>query len=289
MARFPLCFITDEFTQDFALAASTARDLGYQALEVRTAWDKNVVDLSDAEILELRAVADQAGLRILSVASPVFKCTHPEGGAIDHRFEQDAFHAAHTFDDQDRVLRRAIQAALALGAPIIRVFSFWRTLEPQRLFGHIVESLARACDLAARHDLAIGLENEHACNIATAAEAAPVLRALDAPNLGLVWDPGNSYMAGETPFPDGYSLLPARRILHVHAKDGVRNDAGDRVLWGPLGEGRVGWQPQIEALARDGYQGAFSIETHWTGPGGNKFEGSRICALNLKRLVEATG
>jgi hypothetical protein len=28
-----------------------------------------------------------------------------------------------------------------------------------------------------------------------------------------------------------------------------------------------------------------SLETHWGGPGGNKFEGSRICALSLKRLV----
>jgi sugar phosphate isomerase/epimerase len=287
MARFTLGFITDEFTQDFELACRTARELGYQGLEVRTAWDKNIVDLSDAQIGELRRLAAAHGLRILSIASPVLKCTHPEGGAIDHRFEQDAFQAAHSFDEQDRILRRAIQAALALEAPIIRVFSFWRTVEPQRLFGHIVEALARAADLAARHNLQIGLENEHACNVGTAAEAAPVLRALDATNLGLVWDPGNSYMAGATPFPDDYSLVPAWRIIHVHAKDGVRNAAGDRVVWGPFGEGQVRWRDQIQALARDGYRGAISIETHWTGPGGNKFEGSRICAQNLKRVVEA--
>jgi sugar phosphate isomerase/epimerase len=289
MPRFPLAFITDEFTQDFELACRTAQELGYQGLEVRTAWDKNIVDLADAHIAGLRRLADAHSLRILSIASPVFKCTHPEGGAIDHRFEQDAFQAAHRFEDQDRVLRRAIQVALALNAPIIRVFSFWRTVEPQRLFGHIVAALAPAVDLAARHNLRIGLENEHACNIATAAEAAPVLRALDASNLGLVWDPGNSYMAGATPFPDDYSLVPVSRIVHVHAKDGVRSAAGERVIWGPLGEGRVRWQEQIRALARDGYQGAISIETHWTGPDGNKFEGSRICAQHLKRMVEAAG
>jgi hypothetical protein len=28
-----------------------------------------------------------------------------------------------------------------------------------------------------------------------------------------------------------------------------------------------------------------SLETHWGGPGGNKFEGSRICAQNLKKLA----
>ena len=286
MTRFPLAIITDEFTPDFELAARTAVELGFQALEPRTIGGRNIVDLSDDEVLELRRIADRHRLQIVSIASPVFKCTHPQGGQIDHRFEQDAFHAAHTFDDQDRLLRRVIQVALALDAGIIRVFSFWRTLEPQRLFGHIIESLAQAVDLAARHNLLIGLENEHACNIATAAESAPVLRTLDAPNLGLVWDPGNSLMAGETPLPDGYALLPASRIIHVHAKDGVRTPAGDRVIWGPLGEGQVGWPAQIEALARDGYPGAISIETHWTGPDGNKFEGSRICAQNLRKMVE---
>lgn len=289
MALFPLTFITDEFTQDFDRAVTTAVELGYQGVEIRTAWDKNVVDMDDAQIGALRRIADRGGIRILSIASPVFKCTHPDGGSIDHRFEQDAFHAAHQFSDQPRVLDRSIQVALALGASIVRVFSFWRTMEPQRLFGHIVESLAGAIDTASRHGLRIGLENEHACNIATAAEAAPVLRTLDAANFGLVWDPGNSYMAGETPFPEGYSLVPVARILHVHAKDGVRSAAGDRVIWGPIGEGEVGWQAQIEALARDGYRGAISLETHWGGPEGRKEEGSRICAMKLKEMVAACG
>ncbi len=289
MENIPLAFITDEYCQDFERALRAANQWGYSLVEVRTAWDRNIVDLGDDQVQTLRRLAEAAGVGIVSIASPVFKCTHPEGGSIDHRFEQDAFHAAHQFSDQPRILDRSLAVACELGARIVRVFSFWRTMEPQRLFGHIVESLAGAVDRAARRGITIGLENEHACNIATAAEAAPVLRTVDNPSLGLVWDPGNSYMAGETPFPDGYTLLPKERILHVHAKDGVRNDAGDRVLWGPLGEGRVGWQAQIEALARDGYRGAISIETHWGGPGGNKEEATGICAGLLKRMVVGGG
>lgn len=287
MARFSLAFITDEFCQDFERAVATAVELGYDAVEVRTVWDKNIVDLSPAQIARMKAIAGGAGIRILSIASPVFKCTHPEGGPIDHRFEQDAFHAAHTFADQPRILERSIEVARELGAGILRVFSFWRTMEPQRLFGRIVESLAGAIEKAGRQGILIGLENEHACNIATASEAAPVLRALNGPHFGLVWDPGNNYMAGENPFPYGYSLLPKERIVHVHAKDGVLNAARDRVLWGPFGEGEIDWKGQLEALARDGYRGAVSLETHWAGPGGRKEEGSRICAVRLKQMVEA--
>jgi sugar phosphate isomerase/epimerase len=281
-----LAFITDEFTQDFERAVATAAELGFQALEVRTVWDKNIVDLSDDQVGQLRKIAAEARLDILSVASPVFKCTHPQGGAIDHRFEQDAFHSAHQFEDQQRILARSIQVAVELGAPLVRVFSFWRTVEPQRLFGHIIEALAEAVDRAGRAGLSIGLENEHACNIATAAEAAPALRTIDSPHLGLVWDPGNSYMAGEIPYPHGYSLLPVPRILHVHAKDGVKNATGDRVLWGPFGDGEIDWRGQIQALARDGYRGAISLETHWGGPDGRKEEGSRICARRLKEIVD---
>ena len=289
MGHFALAFITDEFCPDFARAVSIAVELGFPWVEVRTAWGKNIVDMGDDEIGRLRRAAEGAGIKILSIASPVFKCTHPDGGAIDRRFEQDAFHSAHQFADQPHILERSLQVAGELGAQIVRVFSFWRTMEPQRLFGRVVESLAGAVDLAARYGVQIGLENEHACNIATGAEVAPVLRTLDDPHFGLVWDPGNAYMAGESPYPHGYSLLPASRIIHVHAKDGLRSAAGDRVVWGPLGEGDVDWKGQLEALARDGYRGAISLETHWGGPGGRKEEGSRICAARLKEMVESCG
>jgi sugar phosphate isomerase/epimerase len=133
--------------------------------------------------------------------------------------------------------------------------------------------------------LIIGLENEHACNIATGAEAAPILNAIQDASFGLVWDPANSYVAGETAYPDQYDLLPAGRILHVHAKDGIMPEGSDRMEWGDIGAGKVNWKGQLSALARDGYTGMVSLETHWGGPGGDKCKGSTICAKSLQRLV----
>ena len=58
---------------------------------------------------------------------------------------------------------------------------------------------------------------------------------------------------------------------------------------GTLGEMSIDWKGQIGALVRDGYRGAFSLETHWTGPGGDKLQGSIICGRTLKQMVtEAT-
>jgi len=285
MANFPVAVITDEFTQDFEQICQTARELEIPGLEVRTAWEKNVVDMTDDEIREIKRLAEKYGRTICGVASPVFKCTHPEGGEIDHRFEQDAFHAAHTFEDQPRILARAVQICDMLDAPILRVFSFWRTVEPPKLHDHIVASLRQAIEAAAPVGVKIGIENEHACNLATGAEVAPVLEAVVDPTLGLVWDPANSYVAGAVAFPDDYEKVPKGRILHVHAKDGVMDTSADRMQWGDIGAGKVDWPGQLAALVRDGYDGIVSLETHWGGPGGDKFAGSTICAKSLKRLV----
>src|SRR5215467_3497656 len=58
-----------------------------------------------------------------------------------------------------------------------------------------------------KQKIKLDLENEHACNIATAAESVKLLAAIQDPYLGLNWDPGNAYAAGEKPYPNGYQLL----------------------------------------------------------------------------------
>lgn len=285
MANFPVAVITDEFTQDFERVCRTAVEMGIPALELRTIWDKNIVDMNDEEVHQVEYLAKELGLKVVSIASPVFKCTLPDGGDIDHRFEQDAFHSAHIYEDQPRILARSLELANVFEAPIVRVFSFWRTVEPAKITSRIIEALQGAIEKAAAAGVKIGLENEHACNIATASESAPVLDAIQHPNFGLVWDPANCYIAGEVPYPDGYGRLAANRILHVHAKDGVLAPGSDRMTWGDVGAGEVDWTGQLSAMVRDGYAGMVSLETHWGGPGGDKFKGSTICAKSLQRLV----
>ena len=285
MANFPIAVITDEFTQDFERVCRSAVEMGIPALELRTIWNKNIVDMNDEEIRQVEHLAQEFGLEVVSIASPVFKCTLPDGGDIDHRFEQDAFHSAHTYDDQPRILERSLELANIFEAPIVRVFSFWRTVEPEKITSRIIEALQGAVEKAAAAGVKIGLENEHACNIATASESAPILDAIQHPSFGLVWDPANCYIAGEVPYPDGYGRLLANRILHVHAKDGVLPPGSDRMIWGDVGAGEVDWTGQLSAMVRDGYTGMVSLETHWGGPGGDKFKGSTICARSLQRLV----
>ena len=195
------------------------------------------------------------------------------------------FASSHTWADQNALTDRAFEIALRTGAKIVRVFSFWRVVQPREVFERVVDALQDLSDKANQHGLVIALENEQACNVATAQETACVLAAVDHSNLQVVWDPANSYISGERAFPSGYQVLEAGRIAHVHVKDCKLHK--HIPSWHPLGEGDIDWEGQLRALAEDGYKGYLHLETYWPGPDGDKLEGSRICGERLRIMCEA--
>lgn len=271
--------ITDEFSPDLAIATAAMKELGMKGAELRVVNGKNIMDLTDAELDDAISLVRKAGLEVIAIASPILKCTLPDAPPVDERFQQDIFASKHTFADQPKLAQHAFEIAKRTGAKVVRVFSYWKVIDPPAVFERVVDALQDLADQAAKHDLIIGIENEHACNVATAHDTARVLAAIDHPNLKVVWDPANAYVSGEEPFPNGYEVLDSRRIAHVHAKDCTMD--GHKALWCALGEGDVDWTGQFAALKEDGYNGYVHIETHWGGPDGNKIEGSRICGRNL--------
>ena len=283
--KLGLAAITDEFSPDLEVALRVMQEIGMSAAELRVIWGKNIMDLSDDELERARDMIGSRGLKVVSIASPIFKCVLPNSPPVDGRFQHDVFASKHTFDDQRGLAERAFRIAKMFGAGIIRVFSFWRTVQPEKCLEGVIAALSELADKAEAQGLIIGLENEHACNVATARETARVLERVKQAALGVVWDPANAYVAGELPYPDGYGRLPSRRIVHVHAKDCHLD--GHTPVWGPLGTRAIDWKGQIAALIRDDYAGYLSLETHWQGPGGDKLEGSRICGWNLRGLASA--
>jgi L-ribulose-5-phosphate 3-epimerase len=284
MQHFAIAAITDEFaTDDLDVALGAMSEIGMTGAELRVVAGRNIIDLTDDEVARARARVEAHGMRVLSIASPLLKCVLPDGPAIDERFQQDVFGSAYTFEDQPRLTRRALEIAEKAGAGIIRVFSYWRTVDPDAIHDRVAQARGELADQALDRGLIIGLENEHACNVGTGAEAARMLRSVDHPALKLIWDPANAFVLGETPYPAGYATLPADRIVHVHAKDCVMS--GTKPVWGPLGEMSIDWRGQVAALVRDGYRGALSLETHWRGLDGDRLQASIICGRSLRELV----
>ncbi len=276
--------ITDEFSPtDLDAALKPMHSIGMTGAELRVVFGKNIMDLTDEEVTRATDMCGAKKVSILGIASPILKCVLPGGPAVDTRFQQDSFNAKYTFDDQQRLLDRAFRLCEMTGAKMIRVFSYWRTVEPTACFDAVVEALDGLAKQGAKQGVTIGIENEHACQIGTAAESRAILDAVAHENLKLVWDPANALVAGEDPFPHGYGLLPVDRIAHVHVKDCHMD--GHTPIWGPVGTRHVDWKGQIAALVADGYRGYLSLETHWPGPDGDKMLGSTICGWNMRGLA----
>jgi L-ribulose-5-phosphate 3-epimerase len=283
---FRVAIINDEISQDFGHACEIAsREFGMQWIELRGMWNKNILNLDANEVAEARRILDKFQLRVTDIASPLFKVDW-KGAPLSKFGQHGDFHADFTFDQQDEVLERGIELAKTFQTDRVRCFDFWRLDDQAPYRAAINEKLLESANKAGKKGITLLLENDSGLNTATGAEAAKVLDAVKSPYLMLNWDPGNAAASGERPFPDGYKLLPKDRIGHCHCKDAVKKGNGS--AWAPMGAGMVDWLGQFEALKRDGYHFAVSLETHWTG-GGTPEKSSRQSWAGMKDLLQKAG
>ena len=280
---FRVSIINDEISQDFDRSCEVAaHEFGMGWIELRGMWNKNIVNLDSAQVAEAQRLLKKFNLRVTDIASPLFKVDWPGAPRSKYSTATD-FHASFTFAQQDEVLERAIEMAKAFGTDRVRCFDFWRLDDQAPHRKAINEKLLDAAGKAGQKGITLLLENDGGLNTATGAEAAKVLGAVQSPHLMLNWDPGNAAAWGETPYPDGYNLLPKDRIGHCHCKDAVKH--GTKYDWAPMGKGIVDWAGQFKALKSDGYHFAVSLETHWNG-GGTPEESSRQSWAGMKKLLQ---
>ena len=288
-SAFRVAVINDEVGQDFGRTCEViAREFGLEWIELRGMWNKNLLNLDANEIAEARRILEKYKLRVTDIASPLFKVDWP--GAPKSKFSPKAaqFNADFTFGQQREVLDRSIALAKAFQTERVRCFDFWRLEEPAPFRAGMNERLLTDALLAGKQGVTLLLENEPACNTATAAEAAKVLDAVKTEYLLLNWDPGNAASRGEIPYPDGYALLPKERIGHCHCKDVTKKADGKEYEWAAMGRGLIDWRGQFAALKHDGYKLGVSLETHWRGAGTAE-ESTRQSWAGMKDALQNAG
>jgi L-ribulose-5-phosphate 3-epimerase len=265
---FRIAVINDEVSQDFGRACEViSREFGLEWIELRAMWNKNILNLDAKEVAEARRILEKYKLRVTDIASPLFKVDWPGAPKSQYSPKGAQFNADFTFGQQTEVLERSIELAKAFQTDRVRCFDFWR-LEDQKPYRAAMNARLLADALiAGKKGVTLLLENEGACNTGTAAEAAKVLAEVQTPSLMLNWDPGNAAARGEKAYPEGYALLPKERIGHCHCKDVTKKADAKGYDWAAMGQGIIDWTGQFEALKRDGYHFAVSLETHWRGSG----------------------
>ena len=233
----------DEISSDFTKQCEVAAGLGLKYVEVRSAWGTNILDLDDAQLASVQTIMADHGLSVSSIGSPIGKIF------IDEDFEPHL-----------QRMRHAGEVANLLGAPYIRIFSFFIRpgSDPD---GHRQEVLARMRALAEvgeDADVILLHENEKEIYGDIARRCLDIVESVGSDHLRLAWDPANFVQVGvRRPFSEGYAMLRPH-LEYVQIKDALTAD-GTVVVAG-AGDGQV--VETVRALRDDGFDGFFSLEPH---------------------------
>jgi sugar phosphate isomerase/epimerase len=245
--------------------------MGY--MELRSVWNTNVLDLTDDELDRVKSATAQRGIRISSIGSPIGKVpvTDPFGPHLE-RF------------------RRALYAADVMGAPYIRVFSFFipEGQKPERYREEVIDRMGIMAGEAEDSGVTLLHENEKEIYGDVPRRCLAILAGVGSPALRAAWDAANFVQVGVSPYNEGYaSLRPF--IEYVHVKDA--HFGSDTVV--PAGEGDGQLPETLSALRASGYDGFFSLEPHLASAGTySGFSGPELfrkAAGALKALLRKQG
>ena len=257
-----LGIITDEVSPDLSkVLASFYPKYGLKWAEIRNltldGQNKYVYKTATSDELKMvRKQLDDANIKLSVLDTGIYKIVLPGTKALGDN-ASDLNPVQGEYERQLDDLKRAADAAHALGTDRVRIFTFKRIQDPDSIFGQIVDNLHKAIEVAKQHGIILLVENEFDCNTGTGAETAKLFKAISDRTLMHNWDPGNCFEAGEEPFPKAWDQLDHSRILHIHLKDAVGKE------WAPIAGGKIDFIGQFKALKAMKYSHTMSLETHY--------------------------
>jgi L-ribulose-5-phosphate 3-epimerase len=275
--------VTDEIATTPADAIQFARQYGLRLLELRNVPGQKIhyAKLPEADLQAAAREFREDGLKVSFLNTGFYKFALPGTEAVrkrtetpeerDKRIEREKM----TFDNRLDEVRKAARAAQILGVNQMRVFTFARVAEPAKIEQRIADVIGEMAEVAGREKVRLLIENEGSCNVGTSAELASMLKLLPSKWVGLNWDPLNGVGLKETPYPNGYALLPKKRIGNVQLKGHSLLDPARKLDWPAI----------FAALERDGYKGNVGLETHYFD--GTMMEKSHLSMKEILRIVES--
>ena len=233
---------SDEISPDPREQCQVASGLGLKYLEIRSAWNVNILDLDADQLAILQETLQEFDLAVSSIGSPIGKIR------IDEDFEPHLERMQHAAD-----------VARQFDAPYIRIFSFFvpEGDDPDRHRDEVLRRMRALTDVAAQNEVVLLHENEKDIYGDIPQRCLDIVTSVDSHSLRLAWDAANFVQVGVRPFTEGYALLRPY-VEYVQIKDARLADAS--VVVAGAGDGEV--VETIRALRADGFDGFFSLEPH---------------------------
>lgn len=216
-----------------------AARLGARAVEIDARGELRPRELSQTGLRQLRKLLDDLGLKVAAV-----------GFRTRRGYD--------TIDDLEARIRgtkEAMKFAYDLGSNVVvNQVGPVPTDEQSPAWQTMIEALS---DLG-HHGHHVGALLAAETGTESGADLKRLLRALPEGAIGVNFDPGNLVVNGFSS-SDAVTELAAH-VIHVHAKDAVRDLAQGRGLEVPLGRGSVDFATLLATLEEQGYRGYFTVE-----------------------------
>ena len=276
--------ITDEIANSTEEAIAFAHKYGLQCVEIRDRKTqgnrKEYFTLSEAEIKADAIRFASEGLKVTFVNTSLLKFAWPGMEAKRSRPETPEARTRRLEAEEKRWdarlddLRAAIRCAHIIGCDKVRVFTGSRVEDPATVYPRVAETIGgEMAAIAEKEKIYLLIENEASQNVATSKELADILKLIPSRWIGENWDPHNAW-GKENSFPDGYNLLPKKRILNVQVKGkGIMPDSPEKEDWKAI----------LQALDRDAYKGKIGLETHIFD--GTLIEAAHTSMAEIMRIV----
>jgi sugar phosphate isomerase/epimerase len=303
--RLQLSVIGDEIGPSLDEMISFAHEHGLKRLDMRTVGGRSLLGMKTEEVIQISRTLENAGITVPAFVSPAFKWRAPDrpvsAAKVDFAFDPDQCPV------EDWV-SHAMQIAVILGAPHMRIFSYLRYGGFRPLDLETTDDLGQLLGLAAHYDVALQLENEPVCNVGNIAELAAFFREgeerkrkakeqneeeqFEEPRnsaleesiyLRPLVDIANAWSTGERPSDADIAVL-APLTTAIHLKD--RDLSANRTV--PLGDGDVPWPKELKRLLSGvkAKEVLASIETHCPHDGRNATARS---LAGLRRIADEIG
>ena len=305
LPRLQLSVIGDEIGPSLDEMISFAHEHGLKHLDMRTVGGRNLLGMKTEEVIQISRTLEKAGIAVPAFVSPLFKWKAPgkstNGSKVDFAFDPKQCPV------EDWVAH-AMQIAVILGAPHMRIFSYLRYngFKPSDL-RNLTDHLTKLLGFASHYDITLQLENEPVCNVGNIAELAAFFTAMEQASetasegddedfeerdkrlenppvyLRPLVDIANAWSTGERPSDADIAVL-APLTTAIHLKD--RDLAANRTV--PLGDGDVPWPAELKRLLGgvETKEVLASIETHCPQDGRNATARS---LAGLRRIAAEIG
>ena len=236
-----LSAFADEISKDPVEQLDVLEQNGVRNIEFRSIHGVNVLDLSDAQHEEFRALLQRARVGLSAIGSPIGKIKIGE-----------------PFQPHLERFEKALALTEFYATPRIRIFSFYmppaEAPDPYRT--EVIARLSELTDRAESRGVSLLLENEKGIYGDTAAHVLDLLETINSPSLSHAFDPANYVEVGQS-IDEAWRLLRTC-VTHFHVKD-YDAKTGKNV---PTGEGQ-GQIPELLADAVEhGYEGFCVLEPH---------------------------